>query len=370
MGRQTGTREELKAVRSVVPHYVPRLTGLELSAVREVFESGFINDGPATAEFERQFAEIIGRQYAIAVPNCTTAIALALMAAGVGRGEPVIVPDFTMVATANAVVLAGCVPVFVDIRRETLCLDEDQTAAVDGAKFVVAVEVNGRPPDYDRLARVLGDRTLITDSCEALGSKGCGRHGLASCFSFAPNKIVTTGQGGIVVTDSLALRNRLRQLKYQGLDGPGAAGAVLHRSLGFNFKFTDIAAAIGLAQLKVLDERLDHCRRREQWYRQALSQVERVQMLPHKDGEALWLVDIFTENWSERESLSRYLVAEGMGVREFWLPLHQEPSYPDPRPFPVASDVSECGLWLPSSYDITESQVEKVTDAVKRWANR
>jgi perosamine synthetase len=367
----------------MIPQYTPRMTGREAEAVKAVLDSGYINDGPVTAQFEQQFATYVGRKYGVAVPNCTSAIALALMACGAEPGDDVIVPDLTFIATANAARLAGCNVIFADVDEDTFCIEAETVAAVrtPRAKFVIAVEVNGRSPDYPALLGSLietiynDDVTLITDSCEALGScvqlsstrsLRCGKFGDASCFSFSPNKMITTGQGGMVVTDSDEICLRLRQLKYQGLDVPGGSGNIIHPTLGFNFKFTDIQAAIGIEQLKALPERIIGCQQRDQWYREALPSFGAFPSIPQHG--CLWMADILVD---DQASLAAHLRANDIGVREFWLPLHRQPPHApsamaQPH-FPVADSLFKRGLWLPSSYDITQAEVGQVADCINRW---
>ena len=358
----------------------PRMTGTEASAVFDVLNSGYINDGPVTAQFEAAIADIAHRHHGVAVPSGTVALAMALMAAGALPDEPVIVPDFTFLATANAVRLAGCRPIFADISRETFNLtaesvdmvrryrarraggDQSGRNRLAAVRFIMPVEVNGRALDHDFYEYCnYNHLTVITDSCEALGSGWCGSHGLMSCFSFSPNKLVTTGQGGMIVTDDFEIYTRLRQLKYQGFIQRSTGADEDPPTLGYNFKFTDLQAAIGLEQLKVFDKRREACQLRDEWYRSELAHVVE---FPPLDGVHLW-TDILTD---EATPLAFFLRKHGYETRKFWLPLHR--TTPHNRlfgEFPIADRVSADGLWLPSSYDIIQSQVREVSDAIKTY---
>jgi len=348
----------------------PRMTGTEAAAVARVLTSGFINDGPVTAEFESKIADLAHRSYAVATTSGTVSLTMALMAAGLKHGEYVVVPDFTFPATANAVMLAGGVPVFADINRETFNLTaasidkvRSQFRARDvSGRFVLATEVNGRGLGSDVLTYCYNNELiLITDSCEALGSRWCGSYGVASCFSFSPNKLVTTGQGGAIATDDADLFKRLRELKYQGFMSRSTGADENPPSLGFNFKFTDIQAAIGLEQLEVFQNRKEACEIRDSWYRSYLAHIVE---FPPLTGTHLW-TDILTE---EATPLATFLHKYGIGTRKFWRPLHRTTPYQCLfGEWPVADQVSVEGLWLPSSYDITHEEVIEVCDAIKAY---
>ncbi len=351
---------------TTIPFFAPRFTGDELARMAAVFLSGYINEGSVTREFEQRVAALVGRNYGIAVPSGTTALALALMAAGIEPGDQVIVPDYTFIATANAVKLAGGDVVFADIDRRNFCLTVESVRAVltPHVRFVMPVEVNGRrcdPAIYD-LCRDTG-LISITDSCEALGSADCGSHGDASCFSFSPNKLVTTGQGGMIVTDDAALCDRLHELKFQGKRDRGSGGREVHPALGFNFKFTDVLAAVGLAQLDALPQRLVQCRLRDLWYRQQLAGT--VEFPDTTDLETCLWTDILTDHVEE---LAIVLQSRGIERRQFWLPLHtQKPYAREHEPaFPVTDYISARGICLPSSHDITERQVAYIAEIIKQ----
>lgn len=357
----------------MIPWFTPRMTGGELFAIQSVLDSGFVNDGPVTTEFEREIARLVNRRYAVAVPNGTLSIAAALMACD-AVGSDVIVPDLTYIATANAVKLAGANVVLADIDPTTFCLSSRTIEAVRTAKtkFVLVVEVNGRSPNYEELIPWCNahDLTLITDSCESLGSndrngRPLGSCGKASCFSFSPNKIITTGQGGMVVTDDEKMHHRLMELKQQGMAVRGTGGADKHSSLGYNFKFTDIQAAMGLAQLTMFEVRRERMIKRDGWYRSALRDVRAVRFpgdVYQSKSANLW-ADIIVDHMYK---LAAHLKANDVGARQFWIPLHNQQPYRFEKNFPVATAISATGIWLPSSYDITQEQVEQVAQVIKR----
>lgn len=337
------------------------MTGREAEAVRNVLSSGYINDGPVTREFERQIAGRCGRQFGVAVPNGTSAIALALMALGARPGDDVIVPDFTYIATANAVRLVGCNVVLADVDLSNFCISSAHVEAARTAKtkFLVAVEINGRLPDYDNDLEpycFANNIEFITDSCGSLGSGG--HWGAASCFSFSPNKLVTTGQGGMVVTNYQRVRDRLLELKQQGLKSRGDGGPALHTAAGYNFKFTDIQAAIGLEQLKELDIRLERLRKRNLRYRELL-EMDGVEF-PTTFG-TLW-TDVLI---SYPPIVNKWLTQRQIGCRRFWPPMHRHQPYRFDKDFPNATSISDRGIWLPSCFEMTEDEIVEVCNAVK-----
>jgi perosamine synthetase len=346
------------------PWFKPIVGDREARALEEVIETGFVNDGPMTERFERAIASLVGRKHAVAVTSGTAAITLALMAADLPPGSDVIVPDLTFVATANAVRLAGLRPVLADVSAHRFCLTVEtvEEARTSYTTAVVTVEVNGRSPNYPRLTKYCDQHklVLITDSCEALCSYDLGTHGLASCLSFSPNKIITTGQGGMVLTDSDALVAKVRELKDQGRAHRGTGGDDLHPVVGYNFKFTDLQAAVGLAQLEDIQDRVYLARKRNEVYWALLKDVA---VIPPSHINELPL-------WFDILSPARYEIGREVNTRNFWRPLHEQGPYQTTRKFPSADHVSSLGVWLPSALDISRDEIVRVCDVVRRCHER
>jgi perosamine synthetase len=350
----------------------PHLTGRELEGLRDVLDSQYVNDGPVAGVFESRIAALVGTRYAVAVTSGTAAISLALMAAGVGQGDEVLVPDLTFAATANAVRFAGADVKLVDIERERFGIDPSGVLSAIGprTRAVVAVDVNGRGADYVRLEPICRDAglALICDSAEGLGSRYRGRllgsFGLAGCFSFSANKTITTGQGGIVTTNSEPLHDRLRELKDQGRRHGGTGGNDLHPVIGFNFKFTDLQAAMALPQLDEMEERIAAAQRRDAAYAKRLANQPGLTLPPFDEpGEVRQWTDVLIDN---RSVVSAALDAEKIGHRAFWFPLHhQAPFAADASRFPVSTDISRRGAWLASRFDISEPEMDRVCSTVK-----
>lgn len=358
-----------------IPWYEPRTDGRELEYISRALKTNHPNQGPMTKELEQKIAARLGAKHGVAVTSGTVAIFLALKAAGVGHGDEVIVPDLTFIATANAVRLAGAEPVFVDVEAERMTLDPAKLAAAvtPRTKAVIPVHITGRPAF---MAEILAfakahDLSVIEDAAEALFSKHDGKFlgtfGLAGCFSFSAMKLLSTGQGGMVVTNDDAFAERLRGLRNHGITGRGTGGDDIHPSLGFNFKFTDIQAGVGLAQLERADERINQSIARHRLYVERLSKLPAVRILPFdlEEGNVPLWTDIVTDR---RDELSKYLDDHGMDTRRFWHPIHtQAPYKQDDAGFPVAKELSSKTLWLSSAFHSSMQDFSRVCDAIEAF---
>jgi perosamine synthetase len=360
-----------------IPWWHPVLGDEEIEAVVEVLRSGYPNDGRVTDAFGARVAEICGVEHGVAVSSGTAAIACALAARGIGPGDEVLVPDLTFVATANAVSSTGATPVLVDVSIEHFGMDVDAARSLIGprTKAIVPVHVNGRGGAIAALVGLAREHGLsvIEDAAEALGSRNDGRplgsFGDAACFSFAASKIITTGQGGAVVTNDADTARRVRQMKDQGRAERGTGGgADEHPVFGLNFKLTNVQAAIGLAQLEKLPDRLDHLRRLRAWYAEELAALAPAVTLPPVDdegGEALAWVDALAD---DRDGLVASLEAADIDPRPFWRPVHSLGAHAaDAGRFPNATWVAAHGLWLPSALSLTRQHVAVVGEAVRAF---
>lgn len=366
------TRDGMKAMPRI-PWWEPRMTGEEEARVAAVLRSNYLNDGDVTTEFEGRIAALFGAAHAVATTSGTTAIFLALAAAGVGQGDDVIIPDVTFIATANAVRLTGATPVLVDIDPRTLNVDPEQVrqSITPWTKAIVPVHVSGRSADMPAILAVARAHGLavIEDAAEALLSKAHGRWlgtiGTAGCLSFSPNKTITTGQGGMVLTDDPAFAARLRALKDQGRPVRGTGGNDEHPTLGFNFKLTNLQSAVGLAQAEMLEARVSRLKQIYRQYRDGLQGAAGV-TLPGFDvdgGESPQWVDAVVER---RDALVEYLLARNIHCRPFWFPLHTQQPYrrPDSQ-FPHSSRVMPQSLWLPSALSLTDADVAVVCQTIR-----
>ena len=364
--------------KTTIPWWRPETGAEEREMVLRVLDSNYLNDGDVTTEFERRMAARLGARHAVAVTSGTTAIFLALVAAGVAAGDEVIVPDLTFIATANAATLTGATPVLVDVDPGTLNMAPDAfPGAITGrTKAVVPVHVSGRAAPLEHILPLARDRgvVVIEDAAEALFSSHAGRYlgtfGRAGCFSFSPNKTITTGQGGLVVTDDESLAVRLRQLKDQGRPVRGTGGNDVHASIGFNFKLTNLQSAVGIAQLDRLDSRADRLKKIYRGYRDGLAGVGQIRVLPFAvdRGESPQWVDVLA---TDRDRLVAFLLEHDMHCRPFWYPLHTQRPYRRPdADFPNAMSVADRALWLPSALSLSDDDVSAVCTRIRQYYQR
>jgi perosamine synthetase len=356
-----------------LPWWSPQTTGAEHGLVEKVLASNYLNDGDVTTQFEQALADRLGVRHVVATTSGTIAIFLGLAGVGVGPGDDVLVPDVTFIATANAVRLTGARPVLVDVDAATLNMDPAAAARAltPRTKAIVPVHVSGRGADVAALGALAAKHGLamVEDAAEAFLSVSAGRplgtHGIAGCFSLSPNKTITTGQGGFVVTNDEALHGRLRQLKDQGRSVRGTGGDDLHPVLGYNFKFTNLQAAVGLGQLTALDKRLARQRRIYEIYASHLSDVSGLRLPGFNiaGGEVPQWTDAVID---DRALVDAYLLERDVHCRRFWLPLHRQEPYrqADDR-FPNSTRLMNRAIWLPSAYTMTDEDVVRVTSLIR-----
>ncbi|HUP04557.1 MAG TPA: DegT/DnrJ/EryC1/StrS family aminotransferase [Bryobacteraceae bacterium] len=344
----------------------------ERAAVAEYMESGgWFTEFSKTREFEQAIAAFTGSPHAIAVTSGTAALFCALSACGIGPGDEVLVPAFTMVATANAVLLAGATPVFVDIHPANLCMDLDAAgqAVTERTRAILLVSLNGRAPDMTRALSFASRHSLklIEDAAQSLGStqagKALGSFGCAGAYSFGPLKIISTGQGGAVVTADEKIAQRLRRFKDFGRE---RGGVDVHESIGYNFKFTDLQAAVGVAQMRKLAWRVERKKEIFALYREELRGAPGIRFLDTDLAEVTpWFIDILTDR---RDDLRRRLSEAGIEARPFYPPVHLQPAYRWKGRFPAAEEASARGLWLPSSSFLSDAEIGRVCAVIRAWA--
>lgn len=342
----------------------------EKEEISKVLDSGWITEASKTKEFEDQISAFVGSRYAHTFSNGTVSLFAGLKALGIGAGDEVIVPDFTMVASPNAVVMAGAKPVFVDIEKENLCLDLDQVEEkiTKKTKVIMSVPINGRSPDMERLMEIGKKYNLfiLEDAAQALGSYYKGKHlgtfGQIGSFSFSTPKVITTGQGGALVTDSKELSDKIVGIKDFGRIDRNSQD---HDEIGYNFKFTDIQAAMGIAQMRKLDWRLKRKKEMYSLYKKQLEGLPKVSFLNTDLGETSpWFIDIIVDDPVE---LSKYLKSKDVGTRLFYPAIHTTKPYKSGEKFPNSLWASVHGLWLPSSTFLSDSDIISICVHIKEF---
>ena len=323
-----------------------------------------------TRAFEDMIKEYTGAKYCWIMANGTVSLSAALLAVGVGVGDEVICPDYTMVASANAAELIGAKTVFADIDRKTLCLDFEamKKAVTPKTKAVMLVSINGRyPADMQAFVDFCKEKGihLIEDAAQSLGSfchgKHLGRYGEIGSFSFSAPKIITTGQGGALITDSEELYERIKKIRDFGR---AAGGSDIYLTKGWNFKFSDFQAVIGIEQMKKLPARVERKKEMGKLYDKLLADIPGVELIPtHYEDTTPWFFDILCE---KREELSAYLKEKGIGTRVFYPALHAQDAYGYlDQHYPVAEEVAVKGLWLPSTVTLTDEQITYICRCVR-----
>lgn len=346
----------------------------EKAALAEYMEEdGFLTEFRRTAAFEEAIATYTGAKHCIAVNNGTISLTLAALGVGVAAGDEVIVPNYTMIATPNSVGMFGAKPVFVDVERETLCMDIEaaRAAITPKTKALMLVSANGRYPAagieaFEALCAEHGI-TLIEDSAQSLGSrypdgKHIGLKGAVGSFSFSAPKIISTGQGGALVTNDDALAGRLRKLKDFGRSG---GGNDVHDTIGYNFKFTELQAVIGQEQMKKLPWRVERKKEILRRYRAGLDGVSGISLFDQDlENTTPWFIDCIAEG---REGLMAHLKAAGIGTRVMYPPINAQEAYGVPGAHPVSEWVGEKGLWLPSMGQLTDGQIDRITGEIRAF---
>jgi perosamine synthetase len=366
-------------MRRHIPVAAPALVGNEKAYVMECLESTWISsNGTYIERFEEAFANFCNVKYALTCCNGTVALHLALMALGVGPGDEIIVPTLTYVATANAVTYCGALPVFVDSEPETWTLNPSlvEENVTPRTKGIIVVHLYGHPVDMDAVLAVARKHGLfvVEDAAEAHGAKYKGKMiGSLSdiaTFSFYGNKIITTGEGGMVVTDNDDLSARIRVLKGQGMD---PARRYWFSTVGYNYRMTNIAAAIGLAQLEKVDWHIGRRREIAAHYMKHLKDAKGISLQPEKSWayNVYWMISaVLSENLlMSRDYILSGLAELGIETRPFFYPMHTLPIYRElakGRSFPVADRLAARGINLPSSAALREEDIGFVCSELVR----
>ncbi len=360
-----------------IPIYQPDLSGNEKKYVNECIDTSWISSrGRFVNEFEQKFTEFVGTEHAASVSNGTVALHLALLALGIGPGDEVIVPTLTYIASVNAIAYTGATPVFVDSVRSTWQIDPDDVRRhITGrTKAIMPVHLYGQACDMDALMAIATEHRLfvVEDCAEAFGTLYKGRHvgtfGDISTFSFFGNKTITTGEGGMVVSNDKTLIERARHLKGQGL---AAHREYWHDVVGYNYRMTNIQAAIGLAQLERAKEFIDAKRRLAAQYSDKLRGLP-VEIHGEAEGtiHTYWMITILVERAEQRDALRTHLANADIETRPMFYPVHTMPMYAQNyRKHRVAEDLAWRGINLPSWPGLGAEHLQRITASIEEFYN-
>lgn len=366
----------------MIPVNEPLLNGNEKKYLCECIDTGWISsEGPFVKRFEDEFASTVGRKYGIAVCNGSVALDAAVVALGIGPGDEVIMPTFTIISCAAAIVRAGAIPVLVDADPKTWNMDVGQIEAkiTPKTKAIMVVHIYGLPVDMDPVLKIAAQHGLkvIEDAAEMHGQtykgKPCGSFGHISTFSFYPNKHITTGEGGMILVDDEKLAETCRSLRNLCFQ---PKKRFVHEELGWNFRMSNIQAALGLAQLERLNEFVARKRAMGQRYTKLLSTFHGIELPLEETDYAqsiYWVYGIILKETvtHDADSAMKELGQLGIGTRPFFWPMHQQPVFNKMglflgEKYPVAERMAQRGFYLPSGLALTEPQMEQVVQQVAK----
>jgi perosamine synthetase len=367
-----------QAERALIVQIEPWVDGSELRELARVIDSTFLVEHELTREFESLTAQLTGAKHAVAVCNGTMALFTCLKAMGIGPGHEVIVPNFTFIASANAVILAGAVPVLCEVREDTFCIDvaRAERLVTRSTKAIMPVHLYGQSADMPEVISFAKRHGLqvLEDAAEGIGVRYDGRHvgtfGDMGILSYYGNKTITCGEGGIVLTNDDALAKSAFRVKNYGRD---RKGTYIHETIGYNFSFTDLQAAIGIAQMQKLSAIIMKKRKIHDRYVTELQSVERFRpaYVDPRCEPVFWFTSFLCEY---PDALSSYLFDRNIQTRRFFLPLHQQPCYADGKyirldggDFKISESIYRQGISLPSAYSLTDDDQTFVIEQIQHF---
>ncbi len=364
----------------------PLLGSKEEQYVLECLRDNWISsNGKFVGQFETAFSAYCGQKYGIGVCNGTVALHLALAALDVGPGDEVIMPTFTIASTAFAAIYCGAKPVFVDVQQDTWNMDPAKIEAkiTKKTKVIMPVHMYGHPCDMEAIMRVARKYRLyvVEDAAETHGAQyrgqKVGSFGDIACFSFYSNKIITCGEGGMVVTRNTKLAEKCQRLKNLAFL---KERRFLHKEIGFNYRMTNIQAALGLAQFERIEEMIESRRRNAAAYRSLLADVSWLEHPVERSGclNVYWMYGLLVDKrfGMKRDALMKALQARGVETRTFFIPMHQQPilqklgHVSKKDKYPIADDIAARGLYLPSGSGLKRAEIAYVCDCLKALARK
>lgn len=360
----------------MIPIYEPFLDEEEAKAVYEVVKSGWVSSkGRQIEMFEKGLASYVGKKYGVSSSNGTTALHLALAALGITSGDEVIVPDFTFVSPVNAAIYQGARPVLLDAETTTWGMNPDliEKKITGKTKAIIVVHIYGNPAMIKEISEIAERHAipLIEDCAESLGAvydkRKVGTWGKISCFSFYGNKTITTGEGGMCITDDDELYERMKILRDHGMSPDKR---YWHQVIGYNYRMTNLQASLGVVQLRKLNDILSIKRRIAFEYINALEDKFSVQGDPPNGRSIFWLFSVLAHNQEERNRIMDYLDRARIETRPFFFPVHTMPPYKnffrEESEFRVSNNISETGFNLPSFPRLSSIEIKKISGIITR----
>lgn len=358
----------------MIPVSEPYLNGKEIEYVTDCINSNWISSiGKYVTQFEDMFAEFCGTDHAVATSNGTAALHLALLALDIGPGDEVIMPNLTFVATGNSVLYCGARPVLIDVDCATwnIAPEKIEEKITERTKAIMAVHLYGHPCDMDAINSIAKKHNLkvIEDSAEAHGAEYNNRRvggiGDIGVFSFYGNKLITTGEGGMITTNDFDVVEKIRLLRDHAMS---KTRRYWHDLLGYNYRITNIQSAIGVAQMEQIDGFIEKKRQNAVLYNSLLGNLDGITTPPEAAGckNVYWMYSVLIEDvfGISRDEVMKQLYEKGVDTRPFFYPLNQLPMYKNDDPYPVADELSRRGINLPSATTLTETDIKTVCDAL------
>ncbi|MCF8296751.1 MAG: DegT/DnrJ/EryC1/StrS family aminotransferase [Saprospiraceae bacterium] len=352
------------------PIYLPDITEHEKKLVNDCLDSTWISSrGEYIEQFEEIVADYVGTKHAVAVSNGTVALHLALLAHGIGSGDEVLVPDLTYIATANAVLYVNATPVFVDVEQKSwnISCDDIIKKITSKTKAIIVTDIYGTPPEMDEINRIaaLNNLIIIEDAAESLGAEykllKAGNLGQIGTLSFFGNKTITTGEGGMVLTNDANTNYLLRKLRNQGNSD---SVRYFHDILGYNYRMTNIQAAIGVAQMSRIEWILEKKKNIQKWYKERLKNLVDFQIINEGIVSSYWMVSFLLKDEEQRNNLMKLIGKEGIETRPFFKPISSMPFYTIEKN-EVSYNLSTRGVNLPSYPALDEDDIEQICTKIK-----
>ena len=358
-------------MNSFIHQYKPSISEAEAKACYDyLISGGWLTEFKQTENFENKICDFTGSKYCIATTSGTVALILSLMAIGISSGDEVLVPNLTMIATPNAVRLLGGKVVLIDIDSKSLCMDVDliEENITPKTKGLIYVSLNGRCGNIKKVQEICHNKNIvfIEDAAQSLGSYKDGAHlgtfGEMGCFSFGMHKLLTTGQGGAIITNNKDYFSKIKKLKNFGRE---EGGHDIHKEIGYNFRFTDLQATIGIKQIENIVYKIKRKKEIYSKYLNELSNITEIEFIETNLKETTpWFVDIFL---SKPSKLQKYLKQKGIGTRLLYPAINSQNIYHSTNSLNVSKKISQKGLWLPSSLTLSCNQLSSICKHIKSF---